>query len=112
MRSTTEDLQHWENIINARIKSGMTVSQWCKENGVSKNKYHYWKSRINKLHGENKKVTFAEVNQASLHHENIVSDPSSIDDKFHIVFKNIQVAVPSNFNQSALARVMKVIKEL
>lgn len=112
MRSTAEDLQLWENRINERIKSGMTVSKWCKENEVSKNKYHYWNNRINKIHGENKEVTFAEVSQSSLHHEDIVSNSSSLEDKFHIVFKNMQIAVPSNFNKSALAALMEVLKEL
>lgn len=112
MRSTAEDLQLWETRINERIKSGMTVAQWCKENEVSKNKYHYWKTRINKIHEANKEVTFAEVSQSNLNHENIVSDPSSVDDKFHIVFKNMQIVVPSNFNQSTLEALMKVLKEL
>lgn len=95
MRSTDEALQLWETRINERIKSGMTVAQWCKENEVSKNKYHYWKTSINKIHEGNKEVTFAEVSQSNLNHENIVSDPYSVDDKFHIVFKNIQIVVPS-----------------
>lgn len=112
MGSTAEDLQLWENRIKERIKSGMTVSKWCKENEVSKNKYHYWKSRINKIHGENKEVSFAEVSQYPPHNETIVSDSSSLEDKFHIVFKNMQIAVPSNFNKSALAELMKVLKEL
>ncbi|MGH4137775.1 IS66 family insertion sequence element accessory protein TnpA [Clostridium sp.] len=48
MRSTTEDLLLWEQIINKRSKSGMSVSEWCKNNEISKGKYHYWNHKISK----------------------------------------------------------------
>ncbi len=37
LRSKTEDLDLWEQRIKERAKSGMSVSEWCKVNQVSKN---------------------------------------------------------------------------
>ncbi|WP_246615608.1 IS66 family insertion sequence element accessory protein TnpA [Clostridium thailandense] len=49
MRTTTETLLLWEQRIRERIKSGMSVSEWCKKNEISKNKYHYWNHKISKM---------------------------------------------------------------
>ena len=43
--------------------------------------------------------------------DNLVSKSNKSDD-FQILYKNIQVTVPSNFNQNSLAGLMKVLQEL
>ena len=48
LRSTPEDLILWNQRITERNKSGMSVSEWCKVNEISKQKYHYWNNKINK----------------------------------------------------------------
>lgn len=41
MMSTNENMLLWEQRINERNKSGMTVKEWCEKNGISKHKYNY-----------------------------------------------------------------------
>jgi hypothetical protein len=48
LRSKPEEQIFWKQKINERIKSGMSVSEWCKVNEISKHKYHYWNNKINK----------------------------------------------------------------
>ncbi|MFT8316074.1 MAG: hypothetical protein ABF633_17765 [Clostridium sp.] len=109
MRSTPEDLILWKQRINEKNKSGMSVSEWCKINEISKHKYHYWNNKINKK--LDKKMEFAEVSSIiSNTHESEANKGKS--DDFQIFFKNVQVTVPSNFNKDSLAGLMKVLQQL
>ncbi len=44
MESLKRDIQiaNWKSLIQARINSGMTIAQWCRENNLSENSYYYW----------------------------------------------------------------------
>ncbi|MDF2881855.1 MAG: hypothetical protein K0R54_2412 [Clostridiaceae bacterium] len=46
MASTNENMFLWEQQINERNKSGMTVKEWCEKNGITKYKYNYWNYKI------------------------------------------------------------------
>ena len=109
--STAENLILWEQRINEKIKSGMTIDEWCKKNEISKHKYLYWNHRIRENKKQNDKVTFAEVTPILSNAGETISNSAKPDD-FQLFFKNIQVTVPSNFNQTSLAGLMKVLQEL
>ena len=111
LRSTTEDLLLWKQIINKRTKSGMSVSEWCKNNEISKDKYHYWNHKISKKQNPNNEMTFAEITPILSNAEEAIQNSDKLDD-FQIFFKSIQVTIPSNFNQTSLAGLMKVLNEL
>ncbi len=40
------NLQCWQKRIQDRCASGMTVVEWCAANGVTKDAYYYWLSRL------------------------------------------------------------------
>ncbi len=44
MESLKRDVQiaNWKSLIQARMDSGMTIAQWCRENKLSENSYYYW----------------------------------------------------------------------
>jgi hypothetical protein len=111
LKSTTEDLVLWEQRIKERTKSGMSVSEWCRKNEIRKNKYHYWNHKINKIQKSDNKMVFAEVTSIISDKVELKSNPGKSDD-FQLFFKNIQVTVPSNFNEDSLAGLMKVLQQL
>jgi hypothetical protein len=111
LRSTTENLLLWEQRINERIKSGMSVSEWCRNNEISKHKYHYWNHKIIKNQKSDNEMDFAEITSIISNTDAPMSNPDKSDD-FKILFKNIQVTVPSNFNEASLSGLMKVLQEL
>ena len=111
LRSKTEDLVLWEQRIKERTKSGMSVSEWCKVNEISKNKYHYWNNKISKKQQSDNEMEFAEVTSViSNKHESEANQDKS--DNFQIFLKNVQVTVTSNFNKDSLAELMKVLQQL
>ena len=111
LRSTAKDQLLWEQRINERTKSGMSVSKWCKDNEISKGKYHYWNHKINKKQNPNNEMTFAEITPILSNADQAILTSDKLDD-FQIFFKSIQVTIPSNFNQTSLAGLMKVLNEL
>ncbi len=111
MRSTTNDQLLWEQRINERAKSKMSISEWCKNNEISKGKFHYWNHKISKKQKSDNEMAFAEITPILLNPEESISDSSKSDD-FQIFFKSIQVTVPSNFNETSLAGLMKVLQKL
>lgn len=40
------NIQQWTGIIQARIKSGLNVKEYCKQNNLSKDAYFYWQHVI------------------------------------------------------------------
>ena len=111
LRSTAKDLILWEQRINEKTKSGMSVSEWCKINEISKHKYHYWNSKIIKNKNLNNEMEFAEVSSIYSNTSEAVTEKCKPND-FQIFFNNVQVTVPSNFNQDSLAGLMKVLQQL
>ena len=111
LRSTIKDQLLWEQRIHERTESKMSVSEWCKSNEINKSKYHYWNHKISKKQRPDNEMTFAEVTPIFLNAEEALNNSNKSDD-FQIFFKSIQVTVPSNFNQTSLAGLMKVLNEL
>jgi hypothetical protein len=111
LKSTTENLLLWEQRINERTKSGMSVSEWCKKNEISKHKYHYWNHKVSKNKKSDNVTAFAEITSIISDKDESKSVTAKSDD-FQIFFKNIQVTVPSNFNEASLGGLMKVLQEL
>ncbi|MEG1256992.1 hypothetical protein [Clostridium sp.] len=56
MKSTNQDIILWEQRIKARDESGLPVSEWCKLNEISKNRYYYWSNKINKTEKSNNEM--------------------------------------------------------
>lgn len=110
MKSTNENQHLWEHRIEERVKSGMSIAKWCKNNGINKGQYHYWSKRIS----ENNNIVenrFAEITPILSNIEATTQNSNSFSD-FQIYFKSIQVTVPSNFKPASLTGLMKVLQEL
>lgn len=113
MRSMAENLLYWEEVINERLQSGMTINEWCEKNGVSKNQYFYWNRKVHKTQNSDSAEEFEFADVAPILSNNKAAQQiidSSRD--FQIFLNNIQVTVPSNFNPAALAGLIKVLQKL
>ena len=61
VKSKAEDLLLWEQQINERIRSGLTVDKWCKKNGFNRHKYYYWDHRISKNQKSDKRKKYGQI---------------------------------------------------
>ena len=53
--------EHWKSIISECRSSGMTVTAWCKENGICEQTYYRWQRKIFEIAKAQHEVQFAEV---------------------------------------------------
>ena len=41
-------LAQWAGIIKEQKQSGLTVKDWCSQNGITKDAYYYWQQKLRK----------------------------------------------------------------
>ena len=111
MKSTTENLLLWEQRIQERIQNRITIGEWCQKNGVSKHQYNYWNRRVREKQKADTAGMFADITPILSGAAPASPNPEPASD-FQLFFKNIQVSIPGNFNPSALAGLMRVLREL
>ena len=54
-------LVEWNRRVDACRNSGLSVGQWCRENGVTVSTYFSWQEKVFQALKEVQEVTFAEV---------------------------------------------------
>lgn len=54
-------LAEWSQRVEACRNSGLTVVQWCQENGIAVSTYFSWQRKVFQALKEVQKITFAEV---------------------------------------------------
>lgn len=50
MNKETNELRlaQWADIIKEQKQSGLTVKDWCSQNGITKDAYYYWQHKLRK----------------------------------------------------------------
>lgn len=69
--SKQERLENWTARIAACRDSGMTVREWCRENGISEKTYYYWQRRLFDTLSQQRKAiqpAFAEITPSKMDH--------------------------------------------
>ncbi len=54
-------LVEWSRRVESCRSSGLTVGQWCQENGIAVSSYYSWQKKVFQALKEAQEVTFAEV---------------------------------------------------
>ncbi len=54
-------IHQWAAVFKAKAESGLTVDEYCDQNGISRNAYYYWLRRARTVALENTHTTFAEL---------------------------------------------------
>ena len=92
----------WAARISECRNSGLSVKNWCKENGVGEQTYYKWQSRVFALANAQHESQFAEVTPAmtdsgtrqpaiTVHGAGVCADihngadPATVEDVFHIL---------------------------
>ena len=111
MKSIAENLLLWEQRIKEKSQTALTIEEWCKKNGVSKNQYYYWNHRLCQKQKPAEEMPFADVTPILLKSDMVKQNPVKSYD-FQIFINDIRVAVPDSFSPIALAELMKVLQRL
>ncbi len=93
--------KYWKSHIDQWSDSGLTQTEYCQQNDLSRYKFTYWKSKSKK---KNLPVEFVQVSHASqiMHRTGLKLniDPC------------VQIEIPDGFSQVTLEQVLKTLKVL
>ena len=87
----------WEKQVNAQIKSGLTVKEWCRQNSINEKTYYYHLRRVREKLCED-------------HGQQIVpiSAPEPVkSSKIHIEKNGLNITLPSDISGETLAALVR-----
>ncbi len=91
-------LENWAAEMESCAASGLTVQQWCRENGMSAKTYYYHLRKVRES------IIESEPTIVSLNNKVASSEKIEISDG------EINIALPANMNIEALSAVIRVLK--
>ena len=95
-------LKQWAEMVKCRNESGMTVSEWCKQNGINLKTHYYRLKRV-------RQAVCGEIE----HHDIVAVEPVSEcdeDKRIRLMVGDVIVDVPNSFNAETLKRLLGVLK--
>ena len=96
-------LKRWAEMVQSRNESGLTVSEWCRQNGVNLKTYYYRLKRVRQALCDN------------LEQHDIVpvlpkEEPDPSAEKIEISVGDVKITLPDSFNTETLRRLLVVLK--
>ena len=91
-------LENWASEVESCTTSGLTVQQWCRENGMSPKTYYYHLRKVRESIIESEPVIVPLNNK-------VVSS-----EKIEISDGEIKISLPPDMNIEALSAVIRVLK--
>ena len=99
-------MQEMQKVIQARIASGLTVSEWCQQNNFSEGSYYYWlkKIRDNTLEEMSSRNEIVQV--PIIPQKNAGGKPKPIK----IKYKDMELEIPSGTEMADILAVLGAVK--
>ena len=96
-------MTQWSEMIRQRNESGLSVAQWCTENGVNQKTYYYRLNRVRK----------ALCSEAERHE--IVAADHDVDntiphEQITLTVGNVVISLPDDFDPDTLKRLLGVLQ--
>jgi len=96
-------LAQWAEMVRQRNESGLTVTDWCKENGINLKTYYYRLKRM-------RQAVCNEIEQ----HDIVPVKPNTgtelSAEKIELSVGDVKISLPDNFNEDTLRRLLGVLK--
>lgn len=97
-------LRAWTEIIHRRTESGLSVKEWCLQNGVSRDKYFYWLRKVKTAALEDSEPAFAEITPAESY------CPALPDAKAAIRVGDLSVLVTEDTPDALMVRMIRACR--
>ena len=95
-------LAQWAEMVRRRNESGLTVTDWCKENGINLKTYYYRLKRMQQM-------VCDEIEQ----HDIVPVEPNpeaeTTAEKIELSIGDVMISLPDNFNEETLRRLLGVL---
>ena len=96
-------VSQWAEMVRQRNESGLTVTDWCKENGINLKTYYYRLKRV-------RQAVCNEIEQ----HDIVPVEPmvrtEITAEKIEISVGDVKIFLPDDFNETTLKRLLGVLR--
>lgn len=101
-KEKNEDLaKYWKSHIDQWSESGLTQTEYCKQNDLSRDRFTYWKTKFKK---KNLPVEFV---QMAPEHMNINQPGLKLN-----IGSGLQIEIPDGFSRNTLEQVLMTLRVL
>lgn len=91
-------VQRWATEVNACQESGLTVQEWCNENGIKPKNYYYHLKRVRESLLGNSIIPISRNGRASS------------ADKIEIISEELKISMPVETPAESVAAIIQVLK--
>ena len=92
-------LAQWVEMVRNRNESGLTVTDWCKENGINLKTYYYRLKRV-------RQAVCSEIEQHDIVPAIPAEEPQSEGRNIELLVGDVKISLPDNFNENTLRRLL------
>lgn len=101
LATTQIRLQNWTAVIKERNDSGLTINDYCKQKGISRNAYYYWLRRV-------RSEVLAESGFVEVTKPEIVQEHLSLSGQtLSIQTGHLQIVLPLSVSKDTLSMVIE-----
>ena len=96
-------LKQWAEMVQSRNESGLTVSEWCRQNGINPKTYYYRLKRV-------RNAVYNEIEQHDIVPVLPKEETEPSAEKIEIMVGDVKITLPDTFNPETLRRLLGVLK--
>lgn len=93
----------WAEMVRQRNESGLTVTDWCKENGINLKTYYYRMKRV-------RQAVCNEIEQHDIVPVEPIVGTEITAEKIEISVGDVKIFLPDDFNETTLKRLLGVLR--
>ncbi len=96
-------LEQWAEMVKSRNESRLTVTDWCRQNGINLKTYYY---RLKQL----RQAGCNEIEQHDIVHIEPTAGTEIEAEKIELSVGAVKISLPDNFNEDTLKRLLGVLR--
>ena len=96
-------LTQWAEMVRSRSESGLTVTDWCRQNGINLKTYYYRLKRV-------RQEVCSEMERHDIVPVEPISGTEITAEKIELSIGDVKISLPDDFNESTLKRLLGVLR--
>ena len=93
----------WAEMVRRRNESGLTVTDWCRQNGINLKTYYY---RLKRL----RQAVCNEIEQHDIVPVKPIAGTEPTSEKIELSVGDVKISLPDSFNEDTLKRLLGVLR--
>ena len=96
-------LKQWAEMVRQRNESGLTVADWCRQNGINLKTYYYRLKRV-------RQAVCNEIEQHDIVPVESTAGTEITAEKIEISVGDVKISLSDGFNETTLKRLLGVLR--